>query len=50
MTPKSARANDSAEVYKKRGDMIPFQVEAYGQCTIGIDFEQLRGLPSFGRR
>jgi hypothetical protein len=49
MTSKSARANDPAEVYKNRGNMIPFQVQADGECTIGIDFEQLRRLPSFGR-
>ena len=49
MPSKSARADDSPEVYKNRGDMITLQVKANGKRTVGIDLEYLRGLPSLRR-
>jgi hypothetical protein len=49
MRSKSARADDSPEIYQNRGNMITLQVKADGKCTIGIDLEYLRGPPSFGR-
>jgi hypothetical protein len=49
MRAKSARADDSPEIYKNRGNMITLQVKADRKCTIGIDLEYLRRLPSPGR-
>ena len=49
MRAKSARADDTPEIYKNRGNMIALQVQANGKCAIGINLEYLRGLTSFGR-